>query len=314
MLYRIKDSSLAAIKESHYDIAFFASGYEERSTFVAQQLSKENIPYPVVLGFKEISLNEQRKKNDSYYKKHWCEDLLVISGNDDDLIFSCLRQIKKHDKGILRILVDYSSMSRIWYASVLNWARFVSDVKEVSIDFIYAVGEHYDQTSPMVITDILSIPGCEGSPVPLSKSVAVFGLGFEGLAALCVLDKLEPDEIYAYLASPAAFEDYRNKARDKNKELINLARATFELPINSVEQTFSYLSEVISPHRVNAHVIFVPMGPKPHILAAILLSMRFEEVSCLRVSGKRKRPEHVGTTGKTVVTNVTFKWKSTDEF
>jgi hypothetical protein len=94
----------------------------------------------------------------------------------------------------------------------------------------------------MVIDDILCVPGCEGGPVPLAKAVAVFGLGFDGLPPLCVLDRMEPDVVYAFLASPAAFDDYPERARQANKTLIeDHARVTLELPLDSVEATFRML-------------------------------------------------------------------------
>ena len=199
-------------------------------------------------------------------------------------------------------------MSRLWYAGILNWALYSPVEKDIEIDFLYAVGEHKEEVPPLVIRDIISIPGCEESPVPFPASVVVFGLGFDGLATLCVLDRLEPDAVYAYLASPAAFEDYPERARLSNRELIQRhSAATLELPLTRVEATFRYLTELISPHRDKATIILVPMGPKPHVLAAILLSMRFKGVGCLDVSGRREPPERVGTTGDIVVTKVELK-------
>jgi hypothetical protein len=48
----------------------------------------------------------------------------------------------------------------------------------------------------------------------------------------------------------------------------------------------------------------VPMGPKPHVLASILVSMRFAEVSCMRVSVTRERPEKVDPTGEVIAARV----------
>ena len=39
------------------------------------------------------------------------------------------------------------------------------------------------------------------------------------------------------------------------------------------------------PHRPDGEITLVSMGPKPHVLASILVAMRFQEVACLRVSG-----------------------------
>jgi hypothetical protein len=138
--------------------------------------------------------------------------------------------------------------------------------------------------------------------------VAVFGLGFDGLATLCVLDRMEPDVLYAYLASPAPFDDYPARAQKCNQELIDKhARQTLRLPLASVERTYRNLAELVSPHLMEADISIIPMGPKPHVLAAFLLAMRFEEIACLRVSGRRQRPERVGTTGEVVATRVQFR-------
>src|SRR5207249_4264430 len=96
-------------------------------------------------------------------------------------------------------------------------------------------------------------------------------------------------------------------AQAANAELIKHSKRTLQLPLFSVERTFVHLAELIAPHRDGGDVTLVPMGPKPHVLAAILLAMRFEEISCLRVSGRRSKAEGVGTTGAIVATRVSFK-------
>lgn len=304
MIYKVLDSDMRSILATSYDIGFFASGYEERCTHIPKLLEQSKIARPVVLAFQELDRDEQRQENDQYFKDQWVGFSTKLSGNQDGPIYEILQTAKIDPSKPLRILVDYSSMSRVWYAGILNWARFTSSYKNIILDLVYSVGSHQDTLPPMVISDFVSIPGCEGGAAPVFRSVAVFGLGFEGLAALCVLDRLEPDEVYAYFASPAAFADYPARARAENQELIYHADATLELPLSSVAQTYSLLAELVAPHRSHAEVVMIPMGPKPHVLAAILLSMRFEEIGCLRVSGKRFTRERVQATGEIVSTTV----------
>jgi hypothetical protein len=304
--HRLSDQNWNSILEASYDLVIFASGYEQRCTYLPRQLHKAEFIKPIVLGFEELHMDEQRRKNDEYYKKYWKQTPIILSADDEGKIYDLLRQLNLDKKQSLRILVDYSSMSRLWYAGILNWARY-ADLEHISIDFAYSVGDHQEKIYPMVINDIMAIPGSEGDSIPISKSVAIFGLGFDGFATLCVLDRLEPDIIYAFLASPAAFPDYPERARTSNSELINHAVNTIELPLFSVESTFGYLSEIVASCISEADITLIPMGPKPHVLACILLSIRFQEISCLRVSGKRDRPERVSTTGDIVITNVEFK-------
>lgn len=307
-LYRVFDCDIQSIRRSSYDLALFASGYETRSTHLASLVSKSKISSFAVLGFKEQQTAESRSANDSFFAHHWAAPVLAGS-NDDQAIYEYIRRsLGRPRSAEVRILVDYSSMSRVWYAAVLNWARYASQFAKIYIDLTYSIGEHKDPVPPMVISDILSIPGCEGSATPLFRSVALFGLGFDGLASLCVLDRLEPDTVYAYLASPSSFSDYPSQARFNNQELIERhARGTFGLPLDSVEQVFGQLAEIIAPHRREADITAVPMGPKPHVLAAILLAMKFEEVGCLRVSGRRERHEPIAASGQVVCTTVEFR-------
>lgn len=247
----------------------------------------------------------KREDNDRFFLERWNREPITLSGDDEKPIYEHLDEHASSLSGPLHILIDYSSMSRLWYAAVLNWARFGASVKNVIIDFIYSMGRYEQEQQPMVIRGMVSIPGCEGRAYRLRESVAVFGLGFHGLAALCVLDRLEADTVYAFLASRGSSEEYISKTRENNKELIsNLkTKEVLELPLASVENCYRHLAETIAPYRQDGEITLVPMGPKPHVLASILVAMRFQEVACLRVSGA-PAPQDVKPTGDIVATRI----------
>jgi hypothetical protein len=201
-------------------------------------------------------------------------------------------------------------MSRLWYSGILNWARYGNSAGETTIDFVYALGKYEDKNLPMIIEDMVSIPGCEGGALQSQQSLAIFGLGFNGWASLSVLERLEADDIFAFIASPGAYPDYPDRVRALNKDFLEEPRVkqhVLELPLRSVETCYRFLSELVTPHRFKDNVTLVPMGPKPHILASILVSMRFPEVSCMRVSAKRARPEKVEPNGEVVAVRVVVR-------
>ncbi len=307
MLYSVSDFDFLEVKKNKYDIGIFASGYEKRCIQVATKIARSSIANPVVIGFVEYQDNQQRQDNDLLYGKLWTQDRLLVSADDEGPIYQRLQDYFGQDDKPLKILVDYSSMSRLWYAGILNWINVAQAKRDIIVDMLYSIGEYCGEYPAMVINDILSIPGCEGLTVPFNKSVAVFGLGFDEHATLCVLDKLEADIVYAYLADPAAFDKYPRIALEKNKELIKIANTTLRLPLKSVETAYRYLTEVVMPHRQDSNIIFIPMGPKPHILAAILLSIKFGDIICLRVSGKRANAADIRATGDIITTRLHFK-------
>ena len=283
---RVLDTDLDAVCKETYDVCLFASGYESRCIHVPGLVNPGAVANPLVFGFTEEAKSANRPANDTFFSDVWKRPPIPLSSDNEKPIYEHLH---KHTQGIdrpIRILLDYSSMSRLWYAAVLNWARFAASGRTVIIDFIYALGKYKEEDHPFVIRSMITIPGCEGRAYRLRESVAVFGLGFYGLAAQCVLDHLEADTVYAFLATDQAREVYAAKTREANQDLIRSSKtkAVLELPLTSIETCYRNLAETIAPHRPDGEITLVPMGPKPQVLASILVAMRFPEVACLRIS------------------------------
>ncbi|MCH8045607.1 MAG: hypothetical protein IID44_17995 [Planctomycetes bacterium] len=304
MSFIVKDLPLSESRASRYDIAMFSSGYEERCTHAPKYFESTDISEVAVFGFTNLSNTEQRRRNDSYFREQWKRDPDLLNSNDDGIVYEYLQRLANAGAERIRVLVDYSSMSRLWYAAIINWARFVPSVESIEIDFVYSIGRYEPELIPIVIHDILPIPGCEGGSLRFSKTVAIFGLGFYGAMADCVMEHLEPDTVYAFLASPGASEQYLSVVKKSNEFLLSRADSVLEVPLTSVEMTVRYLTELVIPELPHSEVVLVPMGPKPHGLACILVSMQFGDVSCLRVSAKRERTEQVPATGELLATRV----------
>jgi hypothetical protein len=304
---RVLDTDFETVAANHYDLCVFASGYESRCTAVPRGIKRENVANPAVFGFTEASQGINRAQNDAWFLEEWKCTPVALSGDDEKPIYDYLHACSQ-SLSTIRILVDYSSMSRLWYTAVLNWARFAASGRAVIIDFVYALGRYAAEEQPFVVRDMLSLPGCEGRAYRLRESVAVFGLGFHGLATLCVLDHLEPDTVYAFFAFPGASSEYEEKTREANRAILSAhkTRAVLELPLPSVESAYRSLAETIAPHRPDGEITLVPMGPKPHVLASILVAMRFPEVACLRVTAMSKGVD-VEATSSRVVTRVIIK-------
>ena len=304
---RVLDTDWDTASGTHYDLSIFASGYESRCTHVPSRLDPSKITNPAVFGFTEASQDANRTRNDAFFLEAWRRVPIPLSGDDEKPIYDYLHEHTKTLKSV-RMLIDYSSMSRLWYTAILNWARFAASGRTVTMDFAYAVGNYHSERDPMVVRDMVTLPGCEGRAYRLRESVAVFGLGFHGLAALCVLDQLEPDTVYAFLASPGSSPEEEAKTREANRGLVNdhKTKAVLELPLPSVESAYRSLAEMIAPHRPDGETTLIPMGHKPHILASTLVAMRFAEVACLRVTSMSPGSD-VTARGPLIITRVIMR-------
>lgn len=313
-VHQVVDCDFSNLVAEDYDVAVFASGYEERCTYVPKQFETRQIKSPLVIGFKDLADTEPRKAHDNYFRSKWRIEPEIASSGNDFLVQSSLNTHLAKGRRATRILVDCSSMSRLWYSGILNWARYGNCAEETTIDFVYSLGKYEDKDLPMIIEDMVSIPGCEGGALQSENSLAIFGLGFNGWASLSVLERLEADDVFAFIASPGSSPDYPSRVRALNKDFLEEPRVkqhVLELPLRSIETCYRFLSELVAPHRFKDSVTLVPMGPKPHILASILVSMRFPEVSCMRVSAKRARPEKVEANGEVIAVRVVVRKEPT---
>jgi hypothetical protein len=309
-IHQVADCSFRDLPREKYDVGVFASGYEGRCTFVPKKFECGNVKIPLVIGFKDLADSEPRLAHDEYFRSHWNSEPVIASSGNDFVIQSLLNGILLNGGQVTRMLVDCSSMSRLWYSGILNWARYGNSANETTIDFAYALGTYEEKTLPMIIEEMVSIPGCEGGALQSQESLAIFGLGFNGWASLSVLERLEADDVFAFIASPGASPDYPERVRRLNSDFLDEPRVkqhVLELPLRSVEASYRLLSELVTPHRFKDSVTLVPMGPKPHVLASILVSMRFPEVSCMRVSAKRASPEKVEPNGEIIAVRVVVR-------
>ncbi len=208
-----------------------------------------------------------------------------------------LRTIDGLDGAIQRIFVDYSSMSKIWYAAILSWARYLPD-GAVSIDFGYATGRPTIPYRHSAIRSIEAIPGFEAT-TGSDAGVLVLGLGFDRFMTASVVDQMEPDKVVVFLADPSTDPKYVAYAKRVHASVLGQtvdADDVVAMPLLSVEESFRLLAEVVLPYTDRARVTIVPLGPKTHVLAALLVSMRFPHVGCLRVSTatttRRSEPTH----------------------
>jgi len=224
---------------------------------------------------------------------------LVLPFDDERKIFGALRSVDLAKDEPLTVFIDYSSMSRMWYNSIIKFFHHSNHSGPVTVDLAYTVGKYSDvasyrnqSESDLSVQEILCVPGLEGTAMRLQRSIALVGLGFEKLPPFGVAEVLEADTLVGFIADAGAFPEYASVAEEINAEFLREYTrdvALMRLPLRSVETAYRALADFIAPHRQSANVILVPLGPKPHVLACLLLARRFAEVTCLYAKVLRRR-------------------------
>ena len=294
--------------KGYYSLGFFATNHEFRATHVSRQLQVDEC-VKIIVFVPEGEVSSTRAVNDKYFSQLAnCEFFHIDGLTDDERIFELLEDASKsHQDRPLRIFIDYSSMSRLWYGAILNWSRFSNRVNAIEIDFAYANGRYLDKFGPLPISELESLPYFEGVSGGFRKTTALFGLGYDKYATLAVYDRIEPDVLYCCVACLSPNDASSQKARVENQEIVDAATSVLELPLLNVAATFRLLCELVSSIERDSQIVVVPMGPKSHVLATLLLALRMPWVTCLHARGVRPEPPQVEADGPISIARVSFE-------
>ena len=295
--------------EQYYDLAIFASGFESRSTHIASLVSPNVAKQNIILGFERERDVLSRQSNDKYFSERFNVELKTCAESDDDqFLFDILNSLKTTDKEYpLRILIDYSVMTRSWYSAILTWARFFESDGSIELDFAYACGDYHGDFGPLAISEIVSLPGFEGISGGFRRTTAIFGLGYDKYATLAVYDRLEPDSVYCCIAQRYSDDENSNKVLKENEVLIDAATKLIHLPLTDVPTAFGILSDQILLLERSTHIVIVPMGPKTHVLITLLVALRLPWITCLHAKGSRVTPIQVDASGPLSISRVKFQ-------
>jgi hypothetical protein len=296
-LYRL---SYPEISWDQYDLIFLASGFEKRSCFTLSSIPESAVGKCIVLGFATDRDTLSRPENDRIFKSR----KLIPFVSTDPLAYeehiksSLIAAASSIGTRSLRILVDYSVMTRSWYGFLLTWLRYSSEAVIADVDFIYAYGLYANDFEPLHINEISAISGFEGGCAGARRTVAFFGLGYDRYATLAVNELLEPDQVTCYIARETPNDAPSKRVLEENKELISLSgRPPIFLPLGNIQESFRILHENFTQVPEEDEVIAIPMGPKPHVLATLMVSQHIRRITCLHARGSRSQPVQVTASG-----------------
>lgn len=303
------------IEKNSYEWLILAIGVESRTRFVIEKLleSGVNINNVLILSYQDFTNQSAIDQSVASVKALFADKGIPVLDEklETDSKKSVWQLLNTHlvDMEDKHILVDYSAMSRAWYASILYWFK-QKTLKEhqTFLYFLYAIGKYSRDVAEkeVVIKKIEVVPGCEGGNYRHDKTIAIFGLGFYGYMSLCACEQIEPDEIYTLSTKEDPVDGFSIKDCMGNKELIESANKNFRIPVSSVVQAYNCLSEIANTHIAKGdEVILVPMGPKPQVLASILVSFSNPSVCTLRVRHEDYSSE-IEASGRIILTRIRF--------
>jgi hypothetical protein len=277
---------------AEFDFFIGASGYERRATHAFSKLKMGRVPQKIIFGFTDRKTID-REDNDRIFRREGC-NLDEFSGSDGTSVFNrisgILRESSHHE---IRLFVDYSCMTRTWYAAILR-AILSSHKSKVTCCFSYspAVFEEPHQAAPNEeVGPLLGFCSLESTDKP---TALVIGLGYEAERATGLIEYVDPVKSFVFLTDPALDERYVQSVLNNNSDLLSSLspEQVFRHPLHDLQYTSLVLNSLYLGLRETHRVIFAPLGVKPFCLLCLLISAHNGDVDVWRVtSGVKSQPQ-----------------------
>jgi hypothetical protein len=209
------------------------------------------------------------------------------------------------------LLVDYSCMPRVWFASILDSINKNDfHAKKITVFFSYTpkkfsleAGKNaLKYLGPMIFSK---------DHLRKSKPIAlVAGLDNSFRSTMELIGKLNPATILAFIPENSNDPEYTTSVLENNKKLLEVLDKNNIIRYEALnpESINSMLTSKCLDLRLKHEVLIVPQGPKSFSLVSSLLSIRYPDIKLWDIitTGKPADPNNGAAEGEPVVLKVTF--------
>ncbi|MBA4409708.1 MAG: hypothetical protein C0397_09840 [Odoribacter sp.] len=285
VINQVRQINKEDLLQSKFDIVIMASGYESRASYLASILNINTDCKKIVLSFQNYKETQERTKNDELYSKLNYEPV-ECKENESNLIIDILNEfIIKSSIEKLSILIDYSSMTRVWYSAIINFLNEYETKKTLNVYYVYSSAKFYPPSSDeSKILNFSPIDGFCNLSIPSNPTALITALGYEKNKAYGLREYFDAQEMYLFLTVDNKFTTI---VQERNNDLIlSIPESNcIQYNLNDLLYTKSILYDLCLKLKDDYRIIIAPCGPKPFTLLSFLVASSLKMIDIWRISG-----------------------------
>lgn len=283
-LAKTLDCNIEEVTSQAFDLVIAASGYEERATFLFENYNVKK-DRGIVLSFDTYLESYRRKSNDLFFKSQGFTEVRLSSDSFIELKEHLLRFIGSVSKS-LRILVDYSSMSRVWYAYILSFFKNIQYDFDVSIFFIYSNSKYIPPPKIAAYKSYITpLEGFYSILPPIKPTALIIGLGYIERQAFGLAEYFEA-EPFVFIGKNGPQDEYYKDVMACNSLLLEKISKSnvFFYSLENFTYSEALLNHLCKDLQVGFRVVIAPCGPKPFTLLSLITSLKIPGLDVWRIS------------------------------
>jgi len=275
----IHTNEYSTLEPKEVDMVITSNGYEDRCSYISEKYKSLFIDsVKICLAFSKNNKLNNHFENLGYtiYKGH---------GDDDFFVERILKQSSQGFCGRkIKLVVDYSSMTRVWYASILRF--FYNSAIDVEIFFVYSFSKFLPPPKTKSHNvHVRPLDGFSTFSIPDKPTALLIGLGYEPMKANGLTEFFDA-ETFIFYNDKSTGEEFSHSVENVNKELIDATpiQNIFRYPIGNLSVTEKILNDLCRVLKEKYRIVIAPTGPKPFTLLSLICSLRHKNIDVWRVS------------------------------
>jgi hypothetical protein len=293
--------------DSVFDIFIASCGYEPRASFLAQQEIKAQ--KRVVLAFEDNKEDEDRIKNEQIFKELGFEFVQMKGKEYNPIMYLFESLINEYPSQELSILIDYSSMTRIWYGAIIYFLTHLkTNDKKTRLYFSYSVAEFVNpQDSETETLNFYPIDLYCQLSLPTKPTALIAGLGYEKKRIYGLREYFDAEALFLFYTDGNSFTE---KVKEKNIEVIKSVKEANIFPyiLTDLNHTKMLLQDLCEDLKGRFRIIMAPCGPKPFTLLNFIIASQTPNIDVWRISASDDENQITKSTAtkKLIITELIF--------
>lgn len=299
------------ITDVSFDLILASSGYESRGSFLFDTFNEFKGQNKVVLSFDNYVNEPIRLYNDKVFSNLGFTSF-VLSGNDNTAILKFLDSTLESLGGReINILIDYSCMTRVWYAEILRFFYYsLREDQTVNLYFSYSVSEYASPPENNKLNKFVSpIPGFYSISTPAKPTALIIGLGYISARAFGLSEYFDVSP-YLFINDTNFNDKFHYEVLKQNEDVLRNVPTEniFLYPLNNLSFTETLLNHLCHDLLTDYRIVLAPCGPKPFTLISLITCLRLKDVDVWRISaGEDEVPLDKKPSGSILILKTTFQ-------
>jgi hypothetical protein len=293
-------------------INFFiaASGFQTRSTYLASMNPAPNAR-KFMLSFSEQDHQQLRQLNESAFSEMGFQ-IFSASPDKPEKVDDLIRAVCNKSSGDeVTLLVDYSCMPRLWFASILDSiARNEFHARKITVLFSYTPKKFSLESGKNTVKYLGPMIHSKDHLKKRKPIALVAGLDNCFSSTMELIRKIKPATILAFIPENRHDPDYTASVLENNKKILEMLDKNNIIRYEALdpERINSMLTSRCLDLRLKHEVVIVPQGPKSFSLVSSLLSIRYPDIKLWEIitTGRPADPNNGAAEGEPVVLKVIF--------